>query len=140
MTVPHGIVLDASAALGWLLHDVDATTQRSIDELLTQGFALVPELWHSEMANALRTCVRTQRIDLEYVDSACRLIERLDVRTDVVGAPLRRLTSEAVRHDLSAYDTSYLLLARDRGLPLATLDRQLAKAAERERIPLALPL
>lgn len=140
MTTPHGVVLDASAALGWLLGDVDEETRGIIDVLLTQGFALVPDLWHTEMANALRTCVRTGRIDPDYIDSACRLMERLDIRTDVVGAPIRRLTAEALHHDLSAYDTSYLVLARDRGLPLATLDRQLADAAAKESVALALGL
>jgi predicted nucleic acid-binding protein len=138
VTAPNGVVLDASAALGWLLGDVDDETRGIIDGVLTQGFALVPELWHTELANALRTCVRTGRIEPDYIDSACRLMDRLDIRTDVVGAPIQRLTAEALHHDLSAYDTSYLVLARDRGLPLATLDRQLAAVAAREGIALAL--
>jgi len=34
-------------------------------------------------------------------------------------------------HGLGVYDASYLMLARTRGLPLATLDRVLPKAAAR---------
>jgi predicted nucleic acid-binding protein len=41
-------------------------------------------------------------------------------------------------HDLTAYDTAYLLLAKDRGLPLATLDRPLARAAELAEVELIL--
>ena len=38
--------------------------------------------------------------------------------------------------DLSAYDSTYLLLALHSGLPLATLDRRLADAAVREGVTL----
>lgn len=63
---------------------------------------------------------------------------QLDIRTDVVGTQAQRLTLEAYAHDLTAYDTTYLLLAKDRGLPLATLDRQLARAAVASGVRLAL--
>jgi len=138
VTPPNGMVLDASAALGWLLNDVDAETREEIDHRLAQGFALVPELWHCEVSNALRTSVRRGLIDRRYVDSACMLLEKLDIRTDVVGSPVRRLTDEALHHDLTSYDVTYLLLARDRGLPLATLDQELSAAAARAGVPLVL--
>ena len=38
---------------------------------------------------------------------------------------------------LTAYDVSYLLLARDRGLPLATFDGELAAAARTAGVELA---
>ena len=38
----------------------------------------------------------------------------------------------ARRHDLTAYDASYLEVARRRGLPLVTLDRRLRSAAAAE--------
>lgn len=40
----------------------------------------------------------------------------------------------AGKHGLSAYDTSYLLLAISESLPLATLDKRLAAAAQAERV------
>ena len=42
----------------------------------------------------------------------------------------------ARRHNLTAYDASYLELAMRSGLPLATLDRQFADVATRAGAPL----
>jgi predicted nucleic acid-binding protein len=39
-------------------------------------------------------------------------------------------------HRLTIYDAAYLELARRSGLPLATLDQQLARAARAESVPL----
>jgi predicted nucleic acid-binding protein len=40
----------------------------------------------------------------------------------------------AIRHRLSACDASYMALAVERALPLATLDRRLAAAARAEHL------
>jgi predicted nucleic acid-binding protein len=42
----------------------------------------------------------------------------------------------ATRHRLTLYDAAYLELAQRRGLPLATLDRELRAAAAAERVVL----
>jgi len=44
----------------------------------------------------------------------------------------------AERHRLTVYDAAYLELALRRGLPLASLDTDLRKAAQVEGIPLLL--
>ena len=41
-------------------------------------------------------------------------------------------------HELSAYDLSFLFLAQQLGLPLATLDQQLARAARNAGVDLLL--
>lgn len=132
------MVLDASAAVTWVLRDGKPEDEERIDELVSTGFVLVPELWHAEMANAFRSAVRAGRIDEEFVVGVCEQLDQLDIRTDVVGTQVQRLALEAHARDLTAYDTTYLLLAKDRGLPLATLDRQLAKAAHSAGVVLAL--
>ena len=138
MSAQGGVVLDASAATTWILRDGTAEDEAKLDALLTDSFALVPELWHAEMANALRTALRAGRIDEDFVVTVCEQLDQLDIRTDVVETSIQRLVLEAQRCDLTAYDACYLLLAKDRGLPIATLDRQLAKAAESNEVPLAL--
>lgn len=132
------MVLDASAAVTWVLRDGKPEDEERIDELVSTGFVLVPELWHAEMANAFRSAVRAGRIDEEFVVGVCEQLDQLDIRTDVVGTQVQRLALEAHARDLTAYDTTYLLLAKDRGLPLATLDRQLARAAHSAGVVLAL--
>ena len=132
------MVLDASAAVTWVLRDGKPEDENRIDELVSTGFVLVPELWHAEMANAFHSAIRAGRIDEEFVICVCEQLDQLDIRTDVVGTQAQRLALEAHARDLTSYDTSYLLLAQDRGLPLATLDRQLAKAAYSAGVTLAL--
>ncbi len=138
MSSQGGVVLDASAAVTWALRDADPEDEARIDALVSTGFVLVPELWHAEVANAFRSALRNGRVDESFVIGVCEQFEQLDVRTDVVGAPVQRLALKAHEHGLTAYDTAYLLLAQDRGLPLATLDRGLAKAAAGARVELAL--
>jgi predicted nucleic acid-binding protein len=46
---------------------------------------------------------------------------------------LQRLSRE---HGLTAYDAAYLDLALDSGLPLATLDEDLARACQKARVRL----
>lgn len=133
-----GVVMDASAAVTWVLRDGLPEDEERIDEFVTHGFVLVPELWHAEMANAFRSAMRSGRVDEEFVVGVCEHIDQLDIRTDVVGTHLQRLALEAHARELTAYDASYLLLALDRGLPLVTLDRELAKAAHSAGVTLAL--
>lgn len=45
---------------------------------------------------------------------------------------------DARARDLPAYDTSYLLLAEDRGLPLATLEQPMAQVANASGVALVL--
>lgn len=108
------------------------------DEVLSTGFILVPELWFSEVANALRSAMQAGRVDEGFVIDVCEQLDQLDIRADVVGAQVRRLALSAHEHHLTAYDTVYLLLAQDRGLPLAALDRALARAAQAAHVVLAL--
>ncbi|HEV8025381.1 MAG TPA: type II toxin-antitoxin system VapC family toxin [Candidatus Nanopelagicales bacterium] len=138
MSTQGGVVLDASAAVTWVLRDAKPEDEERIDELVSTAFVLVPELWHAEMANAIRSAIRAGRIDEGFVVGVCEQLDQLDIRTDVVGTQVQRLTLEAHAHDLTAYDTTYLVLAKDRGLPLATLDRQLARAAVASGVRLAL--
>ena len=51
-------------------------------------------------------------------------------------APLRRVTALARQFQLTVYDASYLDLAREKQLPLATLDRALSRAVLRAGVEL----
>lgn len=136
MTPPNGSVVDASVALRWLLKkDVDGSAT-SVMTALGERFALVPVLWHFEVANGLRNAVRSGAIGAQDVGDFADDLDILDIRTDVINPQVGRLGIEAVLNELTAYDVAYLLLARDRGLPLATFDKELAAAARAVRVPL----
>lgn len=136
MDQTNGLVLDTSVVVPWVFADEHSDVAEYALRFLGAGFALVPSLWHLEVANALHTARRRERISDADVEAFLRDVDSLDIRTDVILPNARRLLAESQRFGLTAYDTSYLLLARDRGLPLATLDSQLAAAAQREGVPL----
>ena len=92
------------------------------------------------MAKAFRTAMRAGRVDAAFVVGVCERLDQLDIRTDVVGSQVQRLALEAQKHGLTSCDACYLLRAMDRGLPLATLDRELANAAAAANVALLLPI
>lgn len=137
MTATDGMVIDASVVLRWLLESDPDTQASQAMEALDERFALVPVLWHFEVANGLRNAVRAGIHPPETISAFADRLELLDIRTDSVTPQLRRLGNEAVLSGLTTYDVSYLLLARDRGLPLATFDGELAATARSTGVDLA---
>jgi predicted nucleic acid-binding protein len=100
-------------------------------ERLSEDEAYVPGLWPYEVGNALLVAERRGRIRQGDVEVLIRELEKFPIR--IVAQPGRRILHEAreiaIRFDLSVYDASYLHLALERKLSLATLDGKLTKAA-----------
>ena len=129
-------VLDASAALALVLADeFSAHAQRILMHVVEHG-AVVPPLWQAEVANGLLSAWRRERIDEAGIAHALVGLERL--RIEQVSHDQESLTLIALGRstNLSTYDSTYLLLALQDALPLATLDRRLADAAVREGVAL----
>ncbi len=130
-------VLDASIALSWLFED-EATPERlAILDSLGVNSAWVPAHWSLEVSNALRTAARRGRLLQPAVD-LLRTLRRLKIQMDVESFARAHDTTLqlAIEHNLSVYDAAYLELAVRRGLPLATADKQLRRAAESSGVPL----
>ena len=129
-------VLDASAALALVLADeFSAHAQRILAHIVEHG-AVVPPLWQAEVANGLLSAWKRERIDEAGIAHALVGLERLHIEQMTQDQESLALISLGRSTDLSAYDSTYLLLALQNGLPLATLDRRLANAAARERVAL----
>ena len=132
------LVLDSSVTLAWLY---SAETTGEISGVLTrvtQAGAWVPALWRLEVANALEMGVRKGRTDAAFRDAALADLSLLPITVDAetdrhAWGSTAKL---AARHRLTLYDAAYLELARRRGLPLATLDRELRSAAAAEDVAL----
>ena len=126
-----GFVLDCSVAATWLFDD-EATpeTDALLDRLKQEG-ALVPGIWHLEIGNVLVRAERRKRIAMSRVAAYLHLLKRLAIVTDTetTERALRETLNLARQGGLSTYDAAYLDLAMRRGLPLATLDRALIRAA-----------
>jgi predicted nucleic acid-binding protein len=127
-----GFVLDASTALAWCFKDEDTTDADRAQQRLTDSWALVPRIWHAEVANGLVAGERRKRIDWPDLERSVALLETLDIRIDTTEIASRWmvLIQLARTHRLSLYDSIYLDLAMRERLALATVDTALARAAE----------
>lgn len=132
-------VVDASVTMAWCFED-DATeaTEAVLDRLRSER-ALVPAIWPVEVANVLLIVHRRGRVNEAQIGRFVRLLAQLPIDVDETSADVASLVALGRTHELSSYDASYLLLAERAGLPLATLDDRLAKAAARAGVPLVIP-
>lgn len=128
-------VLDASITACWAFPDEDHPDASLAFHQMGSGEAVVPCLWWFEVRNILVVNERRRRITEPDTARFLLNLSRLRIRVDRVpdeGAVLRL----ARTHRLSVYDAAYLELAQREGLPLATLDADLQKAAACEGVAL----
>lgn len=130
-------VLDASVALAWCFEDDPGGESIRLLRALAASDAIVPQLWTLEVANGLVIAERRQRVDAAKADGFVRTLLALPIAVDPGSrsAAFRDIRPLARSHLLSVYDAAYLELALRMALPLATLDRALGAAAEREGVP-----
>jgi predicted nucleic acid-binding protein len=126
-------VFDTSVALAWCFEDEHSAQADRILDLLISATAMVPAIWPIEVGNALLAAERRKRITPAGVSSSLRLLGSLRIRLDDAGPSLNSedLVILARSQNLSVYDAVFLRLAMREGIPLATLDRSLARAARR---------
>lgn len=134
-----GFVLDCSIAVAWCFED-EATDEMDalLDRAQHEG-AIVPALWVWEASNALLVAQRRRRIDRETLQERLSMLDMLSLETDDlgVGAVWRSsVLTLAEAELLSFYDATYLELAIRYGLPLATNDAALRRAARRHSVTL----
>ena len=135
-------VLDASVALSWFFDDEFSSYSDSIAEIMPRSQVVVPIVWPLEMANGFLTAFRRGRLPETKAPALIGTINRLRVTIDQGIAPefLAQATlTVGLAHRVSAYDASYLELAMRRGLPLATQDERLIRAADAAGIDILRP-
>lgn len=127
------LVIDASVAIAWCIEDeVSPAIDAVLDEVRDKG-ALVPSIWHLEVANAILQAEMRHRLDRPGATRRLELLSELPIEIDAeTEARAWRDTVALARSErLTAYDAAYLELALRMGLPLASLDTALVKAAKR---------
>ena len=109
-----------------------AFAARVLEALRTDN-AVVPVTWGLEVANVIARAEAKALVTEARSGEFLELLEGVSIEVDAATfAQARSGTLHlARRHKLSAYDASYLELAVRRGLPLATLDEDLHKAAKK---------
>jgi predicted nucleic acid-binding protein len=125
------LVLDSSAVLAWVHGDERTPEIEAVFDRAVEEGAIVPHLWHLEVANSLTVAVRRKRVSQDFRDDVLKDLQELNISID--GDTAANAWSATVRladlYGLTVYDAAYLELAQRLRLPLATLDQDLAKAA-----------
>lgn len=132
-------VLDNSVTMRWCFGDgkpSDLNYATAVARRLQTEGAMVPAIWGLEVANVLARAEAQNILTPERLNGFLQLLHAMHIDADPATAQhaLTDTLSLARTHRLSAYDASYLELALREGLPLATLDTDLRKAAKRAGI------
>jgi predicted nucleic acid-binding protein len=122
-------------AAAWLLPDERSDATDRVMQELRSAAGLVPSLFWFETRNLFLTAERRGRFKAGEALLSMTQLRALPLR-DAGSISDHFVIDLATKHRLSAYDASYLALAVQNKLPLATLDRRLAEAARREKIEL----
>jgi len=131
-------VLDASVALSWLLRDSDSREGSYAFAVLKalrtkEVAATVPTIWGLEIANVLARAERKDQLTEAQSESYLEMLQATLINADSTTF-VQALTDTlqlARRYQLSSYDASYLELALRAAMPLATLDDDLRRAAQK---------
>ena len=136
-------VLDNSVAMRWHLESGKIADQKYAEAVLlslANAEALVPNLWHLEATSVLVSAEMRGDTATGDVERFIAQVENLPIQVDSLTAhqAFNRILSLSRAYKLSSYDAAYLELAIREGLPLATLDKNLLKAAKKADIPIYL--
>ena len=130
-------VIDNSVVMSWCFKDEISQYADGVLDLLQESTAFVPSIWPLEVVNVLIVAERKRR--LRQADSIrfMTLLSQLPIIVEYerTGTIMNDLLVLARANNLSSYDASYLDLSMRRGLPLATMDTRLIKAAKKSNVP-----
>ena len=120
------IVLDASAAVEWLLHS--SAGCRIEERLYAARESLhAPHVLDLEVAQTFRRLTRNRAVSADRAEEALSDLLALRILRHPHSSLLPWLWQN--RNNLSAYDAAYIALAEKLGAPLITRDARLAAAS-----------
>ena len=134
------IVIDASIASAWCFPDEQTDYTKAVFQAVSSSAVdtVAPRLWAYEIRNSVLMGIRRGRISKPDSEQFLLSLNELNVRLSEP-ASYDEVFSLAQEHGLTVYDAAYLELAIHERLPLASLDRQLVRAAEAIRVELFQP-
>ena len=103
--------------------------------------ALTPNLWHLEAISVLTGAEKRGEVSLGEIERFISQLENLPIHVDPLTAhqAFSRTLALSRAYNISSYDASYLELAMREGLPLASLDKKLVKAAKKADVEIYKP-
>jgi predicted nucleic acid-binding protein len=133
-------VVDNSVFMGWCIPDEQTPKLLGFLQQARDADLFVPAIWPSEFSNVLGKAHRKGRLTSIDVRNALELAAKLKIHV-VQGwnnATLHEALVMMHRYSLTSYDASYLALAIEKNMPLATTDNELRAAATMAAVPLVL--
>lgn len=126
-------VIDNSVVMAWFFEDEASDYTVSVLESLTKYDCIVPSIWPLEVANTLLVGERRGRTTEAKATRFITLLNSLPIQIDLETTKHALLdTLQLARENhLSSYDAAYLELAMREGVPIATQDKALKKAAKK---------
>ena len=129
-------VLDNSVTMRWFFGDGKARELAYAGKVLDamkDVNAFVPVTWGLEVANVVAKAEAKALVTEARSGAFIEMLEGVDIKVDAAtfAHALSDTLQLARRYKLSAYDASYLELALRLGIPLATLNEDLRKAAKK---------
>lgn len=120
------IVVDASAALDWLLRSPAGLLVEQRIQSKSESVH-VPHLLDLELAQVLRRLVRESKLSTDRAEAALR--DLVDIRLTRYSHWQLLPRIWQLRHNITAYDAAYIALAELLDASLITRDRKLAAAS-----------
>ena len=126
-------VVDNSVVMSWCFSDEAQPYSDGVLDSLAEARAWVPAVWPLEVGNVLLVAERRNRLSRADSTEFLSLLWGLPIMIEQESPErmMGEILSLAREYGLSSYDASYLDLAMRKGLPLATSDKNLIKAANR---------
>lgn len=122
-------IVDNSVIIAWLIdRQADAYTRR-LSVRADRERLHAPAVWPFELVNTVSVMQRRGLIRGHQADGLISRATRIGVLVDSDPLDMAALLNLTRGMGLSAYDAAYIELAQRRGLPLATRDERLARAA-----------
>lgn len=125
------IVIDCSVSTAWIMPDETSNSSETLLKAITTADnmrIIQPSLWLYETLNCLKTAVLRKRLDLMEAKNALFHLHELPIEYIFPENQGKfNIIEKAIKHNLSAYDASYLDLAETRGINLYTRDKDLLK-------------
>lgn len=130
------LVLDNSVSMRWFFGDgksQELAYAGKVLDAMKSASAVVPVTWGLEVANVIARAEAKGLVTGARSEAFLAMLEGVDIEADTAtfSHALSYTLQLARRYKLSAYDASYLELSLRLGLPLATLDVDLQKAAKK---------
>ena len=128
-------VLHNSVTMRWFFGDgkpQELAYASKVLDAMKKDKALVPVTWGLEVANVIARAEAKALVTEARSEAFLEMLEGVNFVADAAtfSHALSGTLQLAPRYKLSSYDASYLELALRLGIPLATLDEDLQKAAK----------